>query len=104
MMPPSPNPAPGGPPASLGQFLGGGGNTSGLPGAGMDADGGQFNSLAQMTVQVEQLLMQMQQLSPQAAQDYQQMIALLRPALVKAAQPQPMQTMSGAMTPGGGTA
>ena len=38
MMPSSPDPAAGAPPASLGQFLGGGGNTSGLPGAGTDAE------------------------------------------------------------------
>lgn len=77
---------------------------AGVPGAGPDAAGDGFNTLVQQVRTIHTAAKQIEMDLPPLAPDVQQITALLNQLLVKAAQLMPQQTISGAMTPGGGAA
>jgi hypothetical protein len=86
-------------PTSALQMMGAGAQA---PGAGADAMQAQLQQTVQQIRQIGDLVQQLAGANPALAQEAQQIGQLLKQMIIRSAQQAPQQTMSGAMTPGGG--
>lgn len=86
-------------PTSALQMMGAG---AAPPGADAAALQQQLQQTVQQIRQIGDLVQQLAAANPTLAQDAQQIGQILKQMIVRSAQQAPQQTMSGAMTPGGG--
>ena len=75
---------------------------AGQPGAGQDAARAALEQTAQQVRELGNMATQIGQSNPLIQGEMQQVLAILKQAIIKAAQAAPMQTASGMTVPGGG--